>query len=134
MVRLESDLVQILLAACKGQLSGVSLEWSKESALVVVLASKGYPGDYKRGTIIKNLQEAEVAASKVKIFHVGTTLDSHRNMVVVGGRVLGVTAMGSDIAEAQERAYQVVNDIIWPEGFCQRDIGWRAVSRLPVAR
>lgn len=134
MVRLESDLVQILLAACKGQLSGVSLEWSKESALVVVLASKGYPGDYTRGTIIKNLQEAEVAASKVKIFHSGTALDSHGNMVAMGGRVLGVTAMGSDIAEAQERAYQVVNDIIWPEGFCRRDIGWRAVSRLPVAR
>jgi phosphoribosylamine--glycine ligase len=134
MVRLESDLVQILLAACKGQLSGVTLDWSKESALVVVLASKGYPGDYKRGTIIKNLQEAEVASSKVKIFHAGTALDSHGNMVAMGGRVLGVTAMGSDIAEAQERAYQVVNEVIWPEGFCRRDIGWRAVSRLPVAR
>jgi len=115
MVRLVSDLVQILLAACKGQLSGVTLDWSKESTLVVVLASKGYPEDYKRGTIIKNLQEAEVAASKVKIFHAGTALDSHGNMVAVGGRVLGVTAMGSDIAEAQERAYQVVNEIIWPD-------------------
>eukprot|EP00253_Pinus_taeda_P027408 PITA_27408 len=134
MVRLESDLVQILLAACKGQLSGVTLDWSKDSALVVVLASKGYPGDYKRGTIIKNLQEAEVSASKVKIFHAGTALDSHGNMVAMGGRVLGVTAMGSDIAEAQERAYQVVNEIVWPEGFCRRDIGWRAVSRLPVAK
>jgi len=132
MVRLESDLVQILLAACKGQLSGVTLDWSKESALVVVLASKGYPGDYKRGTIIKNLQEAEVASSKVKIFHAGTALDSHGNMVAMGGRVLGVTAMGSDIAEAQERAYQVVNEVIWPEGFCRRDIGWRAVSRLEI--
>eukprot|EP00253_Pinus_taeda_P000490 PITA_00490 len=134
MVRLESDLVQILLAACKGQLSGVTLDWSKDSALVVVLASKGYPGDYKRGTIIKNLQEAEVAASKVKIFHAGTALDSHGNMVAMGGRVLSVTAMGSDIKEAQERAYQGVNEIIWPEGFCRRDIGWRAVSRLPMAK
>uniref|UniRef100_A0A0C9RHH8 phosphoribosylamine--glycine ligase n=1 Tax=Wollemia nobilis TaxID=56998 RepID=A0A0C9RHH8_9CONI len=134
MVRLESDLVQILLAACKGQLNGVTLNWSEESALVVVLASKGYPGNYTKGTIIKNLQDAEIAAPKVKIFHAGTALDLHGNKVAVGGRVLGVTAMGSDIAEAQERAYQAVDAINWPEGFCRRDIGWRAISRFPIAR
>ncbi|KAH9305168.1 hypothetical protein KI387_009572 [Taxus chinensis] len=134
MVRLESDLVQILLAACKGQLRGVTLDWSEESALVVVLASKGYPGNYKKGTIIKNLEEAELVAPKVKIFHAGTAFDSDGNMIAAGGRVLGVTAMGSDIAEAQERAYQSINEIIWPEGFCRRDIGWRAISRLSIAR
>eukprot|EP01018_Ginkgo_biloba_P030304 Gb_38440 [translate_table: standard] len=134
MVRLESDLVQVLLAACKGQLRGITLNWSKESALVVVLASEGYPGNFKKGTIIKNLEEAELAAPKVKIFHAGTALNSEGNMVAVGGRVLGVTAMGRDIAQAQERAYQVVDEIIWPEGFCRRDIGWRAIFRLPLAR
>ncbi|GLJ21236.1 hypothetical protein SUGI_0389370 [Cryptomeria japonica] len=134
MVRLESDLVKILLAACKGQLRGVTLDWAEESALVVVLASKGYPGNYTKGTIIKNLEEAELSAPQVKIFHAGTTLDSDGNLIAVGGRVLGVTAMGSDIAEAQERAYQAIDEIIWPEGFCRRDIGWRAISRLPLVR
>eukprot|EP00252_Welwitschia_mirabilis_P009015 TRINITY_DN2128_c0_g1_i1.p1 TRINITY_DN2128_c0_g1~~TRINITY_DN2128_c0_g1_i1.p1 ORF type:complete len:546 (-),score=109.42 TRINITY_DN2128_c0_g1_i1:291-1928(-) len=130
MVRLESDLVRVLLAACRGQLQGMELEWSNDPALVVVLASKGYPGDYKKGSIIKNLDEAALVAPKVKIFHAGTARDSGGNIIAVGGRVLGVTAMGKDIAEAQERAYHAVDEIIWPEGFCRRDIGWRAISRI----
>jgi phosphoribosylamine--glycine ligase len=130
MIRLQSDLVQVLLSACKGNLNGVQLEWAEDPALVVVMASNGYPGKYVTGTRIKNLDVAEVVAPGVKVFHAGTTMNSENEIVAAGGRVLGVTAVGKDIAEAQSRAYSAVDQIDWPEGFCRTDIGWRAVSRL----
>lgn len=128
-MRLESDLAQILLAACRGELSDVTLEWSPGSAMVVVMASRGYPGAYQKGTVIRNLEEAEVISPMVKIFHAGTALDSDGNFVATGGRVLGVTAKGKDIDEARDRAYDAVDAIDWPEGFFRRDIGWRALRR-----
>lgn len=128
--RFQSDLASALLAACKGELGGLSFSWSDEAALVVVLASRGYPGQYKKGTVIKNLDEAETVAPRLKIFHAGTDLDSHGNVVASGGRVLGVVALGKDIAQAQEKAYLAVDEVNWPDGFCRRDIGWRAVARL----
>lgn len=129
MMRLESDLAQVLLAASRGELEGVSLDWSPGSAMVVVMASKGYPGSYKKGTVISNLDEAEQVSPSVKVFHAGTALDSNRNLVAVGGRVLGVTAKGDDLQEARDRAYQAVERINWPEGFFRRDIGWRALPQ-----
>ena len=125
---MQSDLASALLAACKGELKGLSFSWSDEVALVVVLASSGYPGKYKKGTLIRNLDEAATAAPKVKIFHAGT--DSHGNVIASGGRVLGVVALGKEIAQAQERAYVAVDTINWPDGFCRRDIGWRAIASL----
>ncbi|KAL0375925.1 UNVERIFIED_CONTAM: Phosphoribosylamine--glycine ligase, chloroplastic [Sesamum calycinum] len=104
MVRLESDLAQVLLAACKGELSGVSLDWSPGSAMVVVMASNGYPGSYKKGTVIQNLEEAEQVAPTVKVFHAGTALDSDGNYIATGGRVLGITATGVDLEEARDRS------------------------------
>ncbi|KAL0348213.1 UNVERIFIED_CONTAM: Phosphoribosylamine--glycine ligase, chloroplastic [Sesamum angustifolium] len=127
MVRLESDLAQVLLAACKGELSGVSLDWSPGSAMVVVMASNGYPGSYKKGTVIQNLEEAEQVAPTVKVFHAGTALDSDGNYIATGGRVLGITAKGVDLEEARDRAYLAVEQINWPGGFYRRDIGWRAL-------
>ncbi|KAL2231390.1 UNVERIFIED_CONTAM: Phosphoribosylamine--glycine ligase, chloroplastic [Sesamum indicum] len=127
MVRLESDLAQVLLAACKGKLSGVSLNWSPGSAMVVVMASNGYPGSYKKGTVILNLEEAEQVAPTVKVFHAGTTLDSDGNYIASGGRVLGITAKGVDLEEARDRAYLAVEQVNWPGGFYRRDIGWRAL-------
>lgn len=127
MVRLESDLVQVLLAACRGELKGVTLNWSPESAMVVVMASKGYPGSYEKGTVIQNLEDAELAAPSVKIFHAGTALDSDGKFIATGGRVLGVTAKGRDLEEARNRAYLAIEQIVWPEGFYRRDIGWRAL-------
>lgn len=127
MVRLESDLAQVLLAACRGELSGITLNWSSGSAMVVVMASKGYPGTYNKGTVIRNLDEAEHVAPSIKIFHAGTALDADGNFIATGGRVLGVTAKGCNLEEAQERAYQAVEDIDWSEGFYRRDIGWRAL-------
>lgn len=127
MVRLESDLAHVLLAACRGELSGVSLNWSPGSAMVVVMASNGYPGSYEKGTVIQKLDEAEHVAP-VKIFHAGTALDSDGNFIATGGRVLGVTAKGKDLEEARDRAYQAVDEINWPGGFYRRDIGWRALT------
>ncbi|KAJ6700570.1 hypothetical protein OIU74_011998 [Salix koriyanagi] len=106
MVRMESDLAQVLLAASRGELSGVSLKWSPGSAMVVVMASKGY-----LGTEIRNLEEAENVAPTVKIFHAGTALNSDGNFIATGGRVLGVTATGRDLEEARDRAYQAVEEI-----------------------
>ncbi|KAJ4965308.1 hypothetical protein NE237_017157 [Protea cynaroides] len=133
MVRLESDLAQVLLAACRGELSKVSLRWSSGSAMVVVMASRGYPGTYEKGTMIRNLAEAELVAPSVKIFHAGTALDSDKNIIAVGGRVLGVTALGRDIEEARDRAYHAVEKIDWREGFYRRDIGWRALPHRQLA-
>ncbi|CAH8251737.1 unnamed protein product [Arabidopsis lyrata] len=133
MMRLESDLAKVLLAACKGELSGVSLDWSKDSAMVVVMASNGYPGAYEKGSIIRNLEEAETVAPGVKVFHAGTDLDSEGNVIATGGRVLGVTAKGNDLEEARERAYSAVQQINWPGGFFRHDIGWRALRQKQVA-
>nr|GMD82989.1 phosphoribosylamine--glycine ligase [Ipomoea batatas] len=134
MVRLESDLVQVLLAACRGELNGVSLDWSAGSAMVVVMASEGYPGNYKKGTVIQKLDEAEQVAPSVKVFHAGTALDADGNFIATGGRVLGVTAKGKDLQEARDRAYQAVEQINWPGGFFRRDIGWRALPQKQYSR
>ncbi|KAJ7946566.1 Phosphoribosylamine-glycine ligase [Quillaja saponaria] len=129
MVRLESDLAQVLLAACRGQLSGVSLNWSPGSSMVVVMANKGYPGAYEKGSLIRKLEEAENVVPNVKIFHAGTAFDSEGYFIATGGRVLGVTAKGSNLQEARDKAYRAVEEINWPRGFYRRDIGWRALPQ-----
>jgi phosphoribosylamine--glycine ligase len=127
MLRLKSDLLPALLATAEGRLGGVELEWSGDPALCVVMAAKGYPGAYAKGSEIKGL-DAAAREPGIQIFHAGTRRDGTR-ILADGGRVLGVTATGRDIAEAQARAYASVDKIDWPEGFCRRDIGWRAVER-----
>lgn len=127
MMRLKSDLVPALLAACDGQLKSFDLRWSDEAALTVVMAAKGYPGDYARGSVIEGLDEA-AKVEGVEIFHAGTRADG-ATIRANGGRVLNVTAIGESVADAQRRAYAAVDRIRWPEGFCRRDIGWRAVAR-----
>ena len=134
MVRLESDLAKVLLAACRGELKGVSLNWSSGSAIVVVMATKGYPGSYEKGTVIQNLEEAEHVTPSVNIFHAGTALDSDGNFIATGGRVLGITAKGRDLEEARDRAYQAVEEIKWSGGFYRQDIGWRALPQKQFAR
>jgi phosphoribosylamine--glycine ligase len=125
--RLKSDLVTALLAACDGVLDSISLQWSDDAALTVVMAAKGYPGAVEKGSAIRGLDEAE-ALDGVLVFHAGTKQDGDR-ILANGGRVLNVTALGRTIAEAQAKAYEAVARIDWPEGFCRRDIGWRAVER-----
>jgi phosphoribosylamine--glycine ligase len=127
MLRMMSDLVPALLAACDGQLKHFDLRWFAEPALTVVMATKGYPGSYGKGSLIRGL-DAAAAVEGVEIFHAGT-LSEGENILANGGRVLNVTASGKTVAEAQRRAYQAVDRIDWPEGFCRRDIGWQAVAR-----
>ncbi len=127
MARLMSDLLPALIAASDGVLKSFDLRWYDEAAICVVMAAKGYPGSYAKGSEIKGLdQAAEVEG--VTIFHAGTRAEDGR-ILAVGGRVLGITALGKDVAEARMRAYQAVDRIDWPEGFCRRDIAWRALGR-----
>ncbi|MGX7705609.1 phosphoribosylamine--glycine ligase [Methylobacterium sp. Gmos1] len=126
MPRLASDLLPLLVAAAEGDLSGVVPDWRDEVALTVIMAAPGYPGTVAKGSEIRGLAEAESAGAIV--FQAGTKRDGER-LVADGGRVLAVTALGRDVREAQGRAYAALDRIDWPEGFCRRDIGWRAVAR-----
>jgi phosphoribosylamine--glycine ligase len=126
MMRLRSDLLPALLAARDGVLKDVDLRWYDETALCVVMAARGYPDDPLRGTEIRGLAEA-AADPDVKIFHAGTRRQDGR-LIADGGRVLGITALGTDLAAARARAYTAIDKIDWPEGFCRRDIGLRGVS------
>jgi phosphoribosylamine--glycine ligase len=129
MARLDSDLVALMLAACDGTLAGQSVAWRDDPALVVVMAAKGYPGGYRTGSVIGGLAAAEMVEG-VTVFHAGTALDDRGQVVAAGGRVLGVTAIGPSVAEAQARAYRAIERIEWNDGFCRRDIGWRAVQSI----
>lgn len=127
MMRMMSDLVPALMAAVDGELQHFDLRWYPQSALTVVMAAKGYPGDYVKGSVIAGFDEA-AKIEGVEIFHAGTMSDGSR-ILANGGRVLNVTAIGDHVAQAQRRAYQAVDIIQWPEGFCRRDIGWQAIKR-----
>jgi len=127
MLRLMSDLVPALLACCDGMLKNFDLRWYPDAALTVVMAAKGYPGATAKGSVIDGL-EAAAEIEGVEIFHAGTKADGGR-ILANGGRVLDVCALGKTVGEAQARAYRAVDRIRWPEGFCRRDIGFRAVER-----
>jgi phosphoribosylamine---glycine ligase len=127
MLRLMSDLVPALLASRDGMLKSFDLRWYPESALTVVMAAKGYPGPYAKGSRIEGLDEAG-AIEGVEIFHAGTKAEGGR-ILANGGRVLDVSALGKTVREAQGRAYEAIAHIRWPEGFYRHDIGWRAVER-----
>ncbi|WP_108789660.1 phosphoribosylamine--glycine ligase [Erythrobacter sp. Alg231-14] len=125
MMRLNGDLVQIMLACAQGRLSEVDAGFADETALTVVMAAKGYPGTPEKGGAI-GLKEAESADAK--IFHAGTKLVDGQ-LVANGGRVLNVTAKGANVTEAQARAYEAVDAVDFTSGFCRRDIGWKEVAR-----
>src|SRR6516164_6440787 len=127
MLRLMSDLVPALQASRDGQLKAFDLRWYPDPALTVVMAAKGYPGNYARGSVIEGLDEA-AKVEGVEIFHAGTTADGGK-ILANGGRVLNVSAIGKTVREAQSRAYEAVSHIRWPEGFYRHDIGWRAIER-----
>jgi phosphoribosylamine--glycine ligase len=124
--RLRTDLAQLLLGALDGQLARMDLRWEPVHALCVVLATRGYPGGYAKGSEIRGL-EALRDRPDVLVFHAGTRRDGDR-LVADGGRVLNVVGLGTTLREARERAYAAVDRIDWPEGFCRRDIGWRALG------
>ena len=127
MLRMMSDIVPALLASCDGQLKNFDLRWFPEPALTVVMAAKGYPGDYAKGTRIDGLDDAGKVEG-VEIFHAGTVARDGA-ILANGGRVLNVCASGKTVLEAQRRAYEAVDRIKWPDGFCRRDIAWQAVEQ-----
>jgi phosphoribosylamine--glycine ligase len=127
MLRLMSDLVPALIASRDGQLKNFDLRWYDEASLVVVMATKGYPGSYSKGSVIRGL-DAAGALEDVEIFHAGTKAEGGR-ITANGGRVLGVAGTGRSVGEAQGRAYAAVDKIDWPDGFCRRDIGYLALGR-----
>jgi phosphoribosylamine--glycine ligase len=127
MLRMMSDIVPALLACADGQLKNFNLRWYDDAALTVIMATKGYPGDYGKGSVIQGLDEA-AKVEGVEIFHAGTMAKDGK-ILANGGRVLNICASGKTVAEAQRRAYAAVDRIHWPEGFCRRDIGWQAVER-----
>lgn len=123
MMRLQSDLLPILLASANGDLTGIDLQWTGKAALSVVMASKGYPGAYKTGSTIMGADELDDPS--IQIFHAGT-IQENNALLANGGRVLNVTALGTTIAQAREKAYAAVEKIDWTEGFCRTDIGLSA--------
>jgi len=127
MLRLMSDLVPALLASRDGVLKSLDLRWYREAALTVVMAARGYPGSYGKGSVIDGLDDA-AAVEGVEIFHAGTKTEGGR-ILANGGRVLNVSALGGTVREARARAYEAISRIRWPEGFYRQDIGWRAVER-----
>ncbi len=127
LMRLQSDLVALCLAALDGRLGGMTADWDPRAALGVVMAAGGYPDAYERGQVIQGL-EAAAQVPDTKVFHAGTTRVDGQTLTS-GGRVLCVTALGETVGEAQARAYRAVDLIHWPEGFCRRDIGHRAIAR-----
>ncbi|MGE4064576.1 MAG: phosphoribosylamine--glycine ligase [Rhodospirillaceae bacterium] len=127
MMRLKSDLLPALVATADGQLEHFDLRWYDDVALTVIMAANGYPGTPQKGTVIGGL-DAAAEVDGAMVFHAGTKEDGGK-ILANGGRVLAVTAIGKTVREAQARAYQAVDKINWPEGFCRRDIGWRAVAR-----
>ena len=129
MTRMMSDPLPALIASADGVLDTFDLRWYDEVALTVVMASQGYPGDYEKGSEIKGIDAAMASDETVMVFHAGTSLDPTGKLLATGGRVLNVTARGATVKEAKARAYAAVAHIDWPEGFCRRDIGWRAVAR-----
>jgi len=126
-MRLKSDLLPALVASAEGHLDDWQPEWHDDAALLVVMATEGYPGYYPKGSEIRGLDQAESLDGMV-VFHAGTRAEDGR-VLADGGRVLGVTARAPNVAEAQALAYRAVDLIDWPQGFCRRDIGWRAINR-----
>jgi phosphoribosylamine--glycine ligase len=126
MMRLQSDIVPLLHAVATGTLAGQDVIWKDEFALTVIMATKGYPGDYGKGSEITGVDGLD--NESLTVFHAGTKRDGKR-LLANGGRVLNITALGASVKEAQERAYRGVDAIVWPEGFARRDIGWREIAR-----
>ncbi|MGV3651757.1 MAG: phosphoribosylamine--glycine ligase, partial [Devosia sp.] len=126
MMRLKSDILDLLEAAATGNLRGRHAEWREEAALTVIMATRGYPGAYGKGSVIAGAEGLD--DETLQVFHAGTArIDGQ--LVANGGRVLNVTALGATVGDARARAYAAIDAIDWPDGFFRRDIGWRALSR-----
>jgi len=126
MMRLGAQALDLMLATAEGRLGEAQVNWADDHAMTVVLAARGYPGSYQKGSAIGGLDSVPEDSMNM-VFHAGTSAREGQ-VVASGGRVLNVTARGANLSEAQERVYAMVDQINWPEGFCRRDIGWRALG------
>ena len=126
LMRLKSDLLEAMLATCDGTLDKITLEWDSRAAVCVVMASGGYPNDYEKGKVITGIEEAE-AVKDVVVFHAGTA-EKNGQIITSGGRVLGVTALGNEIAGAQAKAYEAVGKIKFEKAYCRKDIADKAIK------
>ncbi|MBM1557442.1 phosphoribosylamine--glycine ligase [Sulfitobacter mediterraneus] len=126
MMRLGAQAFDLIQAAAEGRLGEMRVNWAEDHAITVVMAADGYPGTYDKGSVINGLDNMPEDSANM-VFHAGTALKDGA-VTATGGRVLNVTARGASLAEAQTRAYKMVDGIDWPEGFCRRDIGWRALG------
>lgn len=124
MMRMQSDLVELCLAACEGKLDSLTTQWDQRSSLGVVMAAKGYPDHYDKGHTIANIPSESASG---KIFHAGTRSDENGNIVSDGGRVLCAVGLGDDLREAQQRAYELVDNIRWESAYFRTDIGFKAL-------
>ncbi len=124
MMRLKSDLVELCLAACDGELASKTVQWDSRSALGVVMAADGYPGSYDKGELI---QKIPLSTEWSKVFHAGTKINLEENIVSNGGRVLCAVALGNNITEAQQNAYRLVDQIDWEGAYFRTDIGFKAL-------
>jgi phosphoribosylamine--glycine ligase len=127
MMRLGAQALDLMLACAEGRLAQAQVNWAEDHALTVVMAAKGYPGSYAKGSEIRGLDRCP-EDSRHMVFHAGTK-SRDGGIVTNGGRVLNVTARGNTLAEARNRAYAMIDHIHWPEGFCRSDIGWRALPK-----
>ena len=127
MLRMQSDLVSLCQAACKGTLDQETSRWDERAALGIVIAAGGYPGDYRTGDVIHGLTPN--ASNDAKVFHAGTRMNEHNEVITTGGRVLCATALGHSVAEAQANARALMQGIHWEGCFSRSDIGWRAIER-----
>jgi phosphoribosylamine---glycine ligase len=129
-LRLKSDLLPALVAACEGELANFDLRWRDESSIAIVMAARGYPGEVQRGSEIRGLAAAENAATGVQIFQAGTEATADGRLLASGGRVVTICATGADLRAAREAAYAAVRTIDWPDGFYRKDIGWRGLKAV----
>jgi len=130
LARLKSDLLEAMLATCDGTLDKITLEWDSRVSVCVVMASGGYPDDYEKGKVITGLEEAD-KLQDVIVFHAGTT-EKNGQIITAGGRVLGVTALGKDIAQAKVKAYEAVEKIKFEKAYYRKDIADKAIKKLKI--
>jgi len=129
MMRLADDLLPYLDASARGTLASLpEIRWNPEPVINVVMAANGYPGSYEKGSVIRGVDTAN-AMDGVRVFEAGTARNAAGERTAAGGRVLNITASGDTLHYAVDRAYAAIDRIDWPEGFCRRDIGWRALKR-----
>ncbi|MDW3182248.1 phosphoribosylamine--glycine ligase [Roseobacter sp.] len=126
MMRLGAQVLDLLQACAEGRLADAQVNWAADHAMTVVLAANGYPGSYEKGSVINGFEKVPEDSSHM-VFHAGTGRDAGK-FTAQGGRVLAVTARAGTLQDARDTAYRMVDQIDWPEGFCRRDIGWRALQ------